>query len=59
MYFSGSAGETYFTVATSASLAAKTSVYFMIYPTDKFGNLATLETTFENAGKAIDIVVSI
>lgn len=57
MLFSGSAGETYFTMAIN--LGTKTNVYFMIYPAAKFGSLATLETTFENAGKAIDIIVSI
>jgi len=58
LYFSGS-GESYFEVANSASLTPTTRVYFTIYPTANFNTLATLETTFENASTAIDIIIKI
>ncbi|KAL4449717.1 hypothetical protein ABPG74_008090 [Tetrahymena malaccensis] len=52
-------GETKFQVTNSNNLGSLTDVYFTIYPTENFQNLATLETTYENSGSVMDLIVTV
>ncbi|EWS71333.1 hypothetical protein TTHERM_000331066 (macronuclear) [Tetrahymena thermophila SB210] len=52
-------GETKFQVTNSNNLGTLTDVYFTIYPTANFNTLATLETTYENSGSVIDLIVTV